>query len=160
MYLQNVQDAEEVVQDTALKVLQSIMDDSRKSSQFRGEASFKTWVYRIAINRSKDYLKYRNQKKRKAVIYSLAGQKLNVADELIPENAPNPDEQLESKEAITKIWQAIDRLPTTQKEVLVLVKLESIPVKQAATVLDTTPKAVESLLSRAKANLKKYLANK
>lgn len=55
-YLHNVEDAEEVTQDVFVSAHQKISD-------FRGEAELKTWFYRLAINKSLDYLKAQKTKK-------------------------------------------------------------------------------------------------
>ena len=56
-YVQNIEDAEEITQDVFLEVY-------RSSENFKGESSLSTWIYRIAINKCLDFIKYKNRKKR------------------------------------------------------------------------------------------------
>jgi len=151
-YLRNVQDAEDVVQETTIKILQVLMEEEDKANQFRGESALKTWSYKIAINRAKDKIRQRNQQKRKGETLSIHETEYdNISDSV------HPALQLESKEETDRIWKAINQLSERQKEALLLVKFDSFAVKEAAEIMEITPKAVESLLSRAKANLRKYL---
>jgi RNA polymerase sigma-70 factor (ECF subfamily) len=54
-YLQNQEDAEEITQDVFVQVHQSL-------AKFEGKSSLKTWIYRISINKSLDYIKHKNSK--------------------------------------------------------------------------------------------------
>ncbi|MFY8214045.1 MAG: RNA polymerase sigma factor [Flavobacterium sp.] len=55
-YLQNQEDAEEITQDVFVQVYHSY-------AKFEGKSSLKTWIYRICINKSLDYIKYKTVKK-------------------------------------------------------------------------------------------------
>ena len=55
-YVQNIEDAEEVVQDVFIQVYS-------KLDQFKNNSSIKTWIYRIAINKSLDFIKHKKSKK-------------------------------------------------------------------------------------------------
>ena len=63
-YVQNIEDAEEITQDVFLEVY-------RSSENFKGDSSLSTWINRIAINKCLDFIKYKNRKKRFAVISQL-----------------------------------------------------------------------------------------
>ena len=56
-YVQNTEDAEEITQDLFLEVYRSY-------ENFKGESSLSTWMYRIAISKCLDFIKYKNRKKR------------------------------------------------------------------------------------------------
>lgn len=148
-YVQNNEDAEEVVQDTLIAALKGM-------DRFKSESSLKTWVYRIAINKSKDALKYRNRKKRMAIVVSISKTGSNHG-EMEVVSFEHPGIKLESKEQMDLLFKGINQLPENQKEALILAKLEHMSMKEIAEVMNTTPKAVESLISRAKSNFKKYL---
>ncbi len=126
--------------------------------RFKNEATLKTWVYSIALNKSKDFLKYKNRKKRSGKIISIN----RVADGdrseyYEPSNFVHPGIELESKEQMNILFAAINQLPENQKSALILAKLDKMPQKEIADILGLSLKAVESLLTRAKSNLKKYL---
>lgn len=148
-YVHNHQDAEEVLQDTLIATINHI-------DQFEQQSSIKTWVYSIAINKARDHLKHKNRKKRSAVIVNidLSGNSAYKG----PIDNQHPGLQLENKESINQLFAAINSLPEKQKTALILAKLDKQPVKVIAEIMHTSPKAVESLIARAKANLRKRLA--
>ena len=149
-YVQSNEDAEEVVQDTLIAALNGI-------NKFKSESSIKTWVYRIAINKSKDAVKYKSRKKRFGRVISISDNSGSRGSDVLPPNFSHPGIELESKEQMNLLFQGINELPEKQKEALILAKLEQMSMKEIAVVMDTSPKAVESLLSRAKSNFKTYL---
>lgn len=146
-YVNNVQDAEEVVQDTLMATLNGL-------DSFKHESQLRTWVYRIAINKSKDFLKHRNRQKRKGNIVSMESIE---AKNQFNNTFMHPGIALESKEKMELLYRGIDSLPEQQKEALMLTKFEQMSMKEASSIMDTTAKAVESLLSRARKNLKEFL---
>ncbi len=149
-YIQNNEDAEEIVQDTLMAALNGI-------SKFKNASSLKTWVYRIAINKSKDALKYKKRKKRFGQVVSITREDESKRTEIIISDFVHPGIELEQKEQMDLLFEGINQLPENQKEALILAKLEQMSMKDIAAVMETTPKAVESLLSRARSNFKNYL---
>ena len=63
-YVRNREDAEEITQDVFIEVFQS-------ANAFKGEAAVTTWIYRIAVNKSLDFLKKQRRKKRFALFTNL-----------------------------------------------------------------------------------------
>ena len=149
-YLQNKEDAEEVVQDTLIATINGI-------DNFKNESALKTWVFRIAINKAKDAIKYKHRKKRFAHVISINQNAESDRADIEPVNFFHPGVELESKEQMKLLFRGINQLPESQKEALILAKLEQMKMKDIAHVMSTSPKAVESLLSRARANFKAYL---
>jgi RNA polymerase sigma-70 factor (family 1) len=142
-YTQNQQDAEEITQDVFLKVHEHM-------ARFRAESSVKTWIYRITINQSLDFLKAKQRRKRFAFWTVLDTQNEPISLE-------HPGALLEQKETVHRIFRAMNQLPKQQRTVLILHKIEHLPQKEIALILGTSPKSIESLLQRAKKNLKNYL---
>lgn len=143
-YLHNVEDAEEVTQDVFVSAHQKISD-------FRGEAELKTWFYRLAINKSLDYLKAQKTKKRWSFFSN------NKVDESQLYNASDfnhPGLNIESAEEIKQILVQINKLPEKQKTVLILLKIDGLSMNEVAEIMELSYKAVESALQRAKNNLK------
>lgn len=143
-YLQNLEDAEEVTQDVFVKVYAS-------REQFEGKSAVKTWIYRIAINRCLDLIKSRSRLKRLGNIISIFETKAQ------PGHFEHPGVELEHKEAVANLMKLVDRLPEQQKTALMLKALEGLSLKEISAVMEKSEKSVESLLSRAKENLKKLL---
>jgi len=149
-YVHNLEDAEEVIQDTIITTIDNI-------GKFDNRASLKTWIYRIAINKSKDLLKYKKRQKRAGVNLSLNDSEIVSSDILKLGDYYDPGKMLESKEQLEILFNAINQLPPNQKEAITLTKLEQLSMKEVAEIMNVTPKAVEGLISRSKSNLKKYL---
>lgn len=151
-YLQNEQDAEELTQDVFIEIFNS-------ASKFKGDSALSTWMYRITINKSLDAIKFRKRKKRFAVLTSIFKKDDGSADIEIPDFI-HPGIETELKERSAVLFKALDSLPENQRSAFILSKLENLSYKEISEVLKTTVPAVESLLSRAKQNLRKILADK
>lgn len=148
-YLQNQEDAEEVTQDVFVEVHRSIQS-------FEGKSSLSTWIYRISINKSLDFIKSKNRKKRFAFMSSL----FNSAGDL-QHDAPNffhPGVILENKEKAAILFKAINSIPENQKTAFILSKVEGLSYVEISEVMQMSVSSVESLLFRAKQNLQKELA--
>ena len=71
----------------------------------------------------------------------------------------HPGVQLEHKEALKNLFELINQLPEKQQTTLILIKIEQKSLVETANIMEISPKAVESLLHRAKVNLQKKLQN-
>lgn len=125
---------------------------------FKQKSSLKSWVYSIALNKSKDFIKYKLRKKRagKIVVLFKSEEENHPTFELV--NFVHPGVQLEQKEDMDFLFKAINSLPENQKTALILAKIDHRSQKEIAGIMGVSPKAAESLLSRAKANLKTNLS--
>ena len=143
-YTQNTEDAEEITQDVFVKI-------SQKMDGFKNESSLKTWIYRITINTSLDFLKSKNSKKK--IFFGLfrSSDSENRQNESVDFN--HPGVVLEQKEEVMKIFSFINMLPNDQKTVLILMKIEGNSQQETAEIMNISQKAVESLFQRAKKNL-------
>lgn len=145
-FLQDKHDAEEVTQDVFVEVFQSAI-------QFEGNSSVSTWIYRIAVNKSLDRLRYKKRKKRFAFITSIFHPDSGALKQDKP-HFEHPGVLLQNKENAAILFKAINKLPEQQKTAFLLSYIEDIPRKQVADMMTTSLKSVESLLQRAKANLR------
>jgi RNA polymerase sigma-70 factor (ECF subfamily) len=146
-YLPNEEDAEDATQEVFVKI-------HKQLPSYQAKATLKTWIYRITINYCLDVLKARKRVKRFAFISSIFYPNSNqIKHDLVEFN--HPGAQLEEKEALAFLFAHINDLPEQQKTALILVKVEQLSLKEAAEIMNKTPKSVESLLGRAKQNLKK-----
>lgn len=148
-YLQNAADAEEVTQDVFLKIF-------RSADRFEGKSTVSTWVYRITINHSLDRVAYRNRQKRFGKIVRLFGGETNEAPMDLP-HFDHPGVVLEQKENARILFSAVESLPVQQKTAFMLSYLENLPRQEVADIMQLSLKAVESLLQRAKVNLRDRL---
>jgi RNA polymerase sigma factor (sigma-70 family) len=148
-YVQNREDAEEITQDVFVAIHQSI-------NNFKEQSKISTWIYRITINKSLDFIRSKNRKRRFAVLTSLFfGDGSEAHAETCHFN--HPGVLMEQKEKIQHIYSLINKLPPNQKTALILNKLENKNQQEIAEIMDLSPKAVESLIQRAKAGLEKRL---
>lgn len=146
--VQSAEDAEDVAQEVFVQVYESV-------GQFKGDSKFSTWLYRIAVTKSLDHIRKKKRKKRFAFLESLFG-----ANEEEVHHAPDfhhPGVSLENKENAAVLFKAIEKLPDNQKAAFTLHKLEGLSYQDIAEVMETTVSSVESLMHRAKGNLKKSL---
>jgi len=142
-YVQNSEDAQEITQDVFLSVHQQL-------GNFRGEANLGTWIYRITVNKSLDHLKAKKRKKRFGFFSAFT-----ATNE--PHHFDHPGVLLENREETERIFSFINELPENQKTALILQKIEQKSTIEVAEIMDLTPKAVESLLQRARTNLSKKI---
>ena len=147
-FVKSESDAEEVTQDVFMAVWSSI-------EGFKGESSLTTWVYRIAVTRSLDLIKSRNRKKRFAFITSLTSDQNQIKHH--PVDWVHPGVIEENREKAAYLFRAIDQLPENQRIAFTLSKIEQLSQKEIADVMKINEGAIESLLQRAKQNLRKYL---
>lgn len=147
-YVHNEEDAQDITQEVFVKVYQ------RYSAYKPHLSSLKTWIYQITISHCLDIIKARKSKKRFGFITGLFAPDTS---EPISEAAhfDHPGVALEDKEAIQRLFALIDTLPDNQRTVLILTKVEDRSVKEVADIMQLSPKAVESLLQRAKVNFSK-----
>ncbi|MBL7739277.1 MAG: sigma-70 family RNA polymerase sigma factor [Chitinophagaceae bacterium] len=139
--LHSKEDAEEITQDVFLKVYQSL-------SSFNGRSAFSTWLYRITINSSINFLR---KKKRRGFWTSLSDL-LQIAS-----NDRQAETIMTEKTEKAVIRQAINSLPEKQRLAFVLTKYEELPQKHVADIMRLSEGAVEQLILRAKSNLRKKL---
>jgi RNA polymerase sigma-70 factor, ECF subfamily len=134
----NAADAEDVVQDTMLKVW------THRGRWQHGRAKFSTWLYRVVSNRCIDLRrKPRNE---------------NV--DAVPEVAdgrPDASSVIERNEVNVLLEAAMQRLPEQQRVAVILSYHEDMSNGEIAEVMDTTVAAVESLLKRGRQQLRELL---
>lgn len=148
-YTQNSEDAEEITQDVFISV-------HEKLHTFQHQANIKTWIYRIAINKSLDFIKSKRRQKRFGFVISLFkndGESSHLEISVMS----HPGIEMENKEQLEILFNAINKLPDQQKTALILLKIDQKSQKEVAEIMEISAKAVESLFQRAKENLKSYL---
>jgi RNA polymerase sigma factor (sigma-70 family) len=149
-FIQNRDDAEDVTQNVFIRVFETV-------NSFKQQSKLSTWIYRISVNESLDFIRSKNRKKRWAVITSLFGSN----NELLHQAGHNdhPGIITENKEKAAILFEAINKLPDKQKTAFLLQKVQDCSQQKIAEIMALNEGAVESLLTRAKANLKKMLIN-
>jgi RNA polymerase sigma factor (sigma-70 family) len=149
--LHNKEDAEDITQEVLTEIYQSV-------SRFNERSALSTWVYRIAVRKSLELIRSRNRKKRSGIIFSLFGKEDHL---MVTTTSPfyHPGVKLENKERAAILFKAIERLPVNQQTAFTLHKLENLSYSELAEIMGVSVSSVESLIFRAKQNLRKLLGN-
>ncbi len=149
-FLHNRADAEDVTQEVFIEAFLSV-------SKFRGKSGLSTWLYRISVNKSLNYI--RDNKKRK-IISSI----MNVFqdDEKKELQLEDPEAQyIEAKETenekIELLHKSIESLPENQKIAFTLHNFENLSYKQISEIMELSLPSVEGLIHRGKRNVQKKI---
>jgi RNA polymerase sigma-70 factor, ECF subfamily len=144
----NLEDAEEAVQEAFLKVHQ-------KLHQFQRNSKFSTWLIRITLNES--FMKLRRRR--------FSEVPLDYEDpngEVVPKDltdwSPNPEQMCSRTELQGILRSALEALPPALRVVFVLRDIEEISIKETAAILDLNPAAVKARLYRARLRLREKLS--
>ncbi len=133
-------ESEDITQEVFLKVY-------CKLSSFRGRSCFSTWLYRITVNTTYDFLR----KRKKIVIDQEAVEKSQTREQ-------TPKELLFRKEQKKVLEKALAKVPLKFRAALVLKDIEGLSYKEISKVLGCRMGTVESKIYRARQFLKKELA--
>jgi RNA polymerase sigma-70 factor (ECF subfamily) len=139
-FVHNKQTAEDLTQEVFLEVYLS-------AHKFKKEAKISTWLYRISVNKSLNYL--RDNKKRKVIKSIETCFKIGYTEPI--EEVSSDDENEELRKVLNQI---VDSLPKKQKAVFTLCKMENLSYKEAAQVLEVPVTTIEGLMHRAKRNVR------
>ncbi len=146
--LQQREDAEDATQEVFSTVFLSI-------NEFKGESKLSTWLYRIAVNKCHEHIRKKNRKKRFGFLVSME----NTENTHLSPSFFHPGIDLENKERAAIFFAAIARLPENQRIAFTLHKIEGISYDEVAHYMDLSLSSVESLMFRAKQNLRKLLVD-
>lgn len=149
--LHSQEDAEDVTQEVFTTVFLSI-------KQFKGESKLSTWIYRISVNKCQEFIRKRSRKKRFGFSLPIESLELNTGNS-IKANFMHPGIELENQERAAILFSAIDKLAENQKIAFTMHKIEGIPYDEIAVIMETSLSSVESLIFRARQNLKQLLAS-
>jgi RNA polymerase sigma-70 factor (ECF subfamily) len=142
------EDAKDMSQEALIKAFRAIRN-------FKMEANFSTWLYRIVINTCKDELR-----KRKEQMISLdapIGERTTLADILPEDEAANPILVYEKSELKNMVEQALDQLSEDGKHVVILKDLLGYSYEEIGQMLEIPIGTVRSRLNRNRLALKKIL---
>ncbi|MCR8657722.1 RNA polymerase sigma factor SigW [Paenibacillus endoradicis] len=149
--LNNRQEAEDVVQDTFLRVYNNL-------ERYDTTMKFSTWIYRIATNLSIDRLR-----KRKPV-YSLDAESSDYEGldgySMIPSDNRTPESELLISETQQIIHQAIDTLPPKYKSVMILRYIHELSLQEVGDILDMPVTTIKTRVHRGREFLRKKLEHK
>ena len=146
---QNHEDANDVMQDTFLKVYDSI-------HSFREDAMFETWLYRIVVNHAMNLVK-RRKRRRETHFLDVDGSELSLNAVQATGSASDPQKYLEKKELQKWVTQAVDSLPVKHRTVIILHEFEGLTHPEIASILGCSEGTVRSRLHYARRKLRSLL---
>jgi RNA polymerase sigma-70 factor (ECF subfamily) len=133
---------EDVAQDTFIKAYRAL-------PQFRGEAAFYTWLYRIAVNTAKNHLVSRRKD-----LPTVSAQSSNDDDEpddrLVAQEIGTPESELISKQIAIAVNQAVDALPEELRQAITLREIEGLSYEEIAESMGCPIGTVRSRIFRAR----------
>lgn len=137
--LGSLDEAEDVVQETLLRLWEN-------AATWTPEARVGTWLYRVCYNRCIDRLRRRRSFVDDSALVEL------------PDGAQPPDLQLVRNERARDVREAVARLAPRQRTAVLLFHFQDLPQREAAEVMGISEVALESLLARARRQMRRWLA--
>ena len=149
---ENAEEASDLTQDTFLRALRSI-------KSFRGDSELKTWLFRIAINESRNRFRWWKRRKRDMTIsldISVGDLETPLSD-MLPDGSISPEDAALSHEREFALKAALLELPEVYRETIVLCDIEGMSYEETAATLGIGIGTVKSRISRGRAELRRRL---
>lgn len=148
-FLNNTEEAKDVAQEVYIEVFQSIND-------IKNPEVLESWIYRIAVSKSIDHIRYQKRKKRFGSVTAFF--KINPEETGfdVPTKG-NPQSILEDSQRDKILYKAIDLLPENQKIALILNKIDGFTNSDIAKIMGTSVNSVDSYIYKGKNKIKKLL---
>jgi RNA polymerase sigma-70 factor (ECF subfamily) len=150
-FVNDREDALEVTQEVFLRVHQALR-------RFRTDSKFFTWLYRITVNRSIDYL--RSRRSHPVVEFPRGEEGEDLGDAVPDPRGVDPHRALEDRELGEQLLAAIGELSSKHRAVFLLHAVEQLPYREIAEVLGCSIGTVMSRLFYARKRLQQHLAKK
>jgi RNA polymerase sigma-70 factor, ECF subfamily len=147
----NKENAEDIIQETFLKAIDNI-------SQFRGESSFGTWLYSIALNLSRAHFARQKQADLLPIDNYLPSRDESHDGHSQLLDWQDPHRMLETKELRETINRALDDLPYKYREAFLLRYYNELSVKEIAELTGQSEASTKSRILRARLALRDYLS--
>jgi RNA polymerase sigma-70 factor (ECF subfamily) len=148
----NAEEARDLTQDTFLRALRSI-------KSFRGDAELKTWLFRIAINESRNRFRWWKRRRRDATVSidAAIGDSETTFSETLVERSQSPEEAALSRERQYAISAALLDIADIYREAIVLCDIEGLSYEETASALGISLGTVKSRISRGRDELRRRL---
>lgn len=120
-------------------------------SSFRGECSVETWLYRIAVNLSRDHIRNRRAAFWRRLFASQQSQAEDLEDvaQTIPDKRPSLERSLLAREEVDLVWRTAEQLSPMQREVFLLRFAQDMSLEEISQTLEVQLGTVKAHLSRA-----------
>ena len=149
MYVKNKETAEDIFQEVFLSAYNAFED-------FRNEASYSTWLYRITVNKCKDYLKSAYNRN---VVLADEDNDFDDNDGAVFGREKSAEDIFMETANAGSVREAVMALPAKYKDVVMAVYFKELDMSETAKILNIPEGTVKSRLYRAKEALKELLRN-
>jgi len=152
--LRNAADAEEIAQDTFIRA-------HRGLATFRGDSSLATWLYRIALNLSRNRYWYFFRRRRQDSVSlerPLSEDSEGTFSDLIAADSYSPVQNTVTQEFTELISTCMEKLDARHREILTMRNVLNLPYDEISRALGINVGTVKSRIARARENLRKLLA--
>lgn len=147
------EEARDLTQETFLRAFQNI-------NRFRGDASLKTWIYRIAINQARNRWRWWRRRKRDVTVSLDATDDQRdtpLAATLPSDNSLNPEQETLAKEREAQLRDALLGLRSSYREAVILRDVEGFSYEEIAATIQISIGTVKSRISRGRLELRRQL---
>jgi RNA polymerase sigma-70 factor (ECF subfamily) len=150
---EDVEEARDLTQETFLRAFKSVKN-------FRGDADLKTWLFRIAINESRNRFRWWKRRKSNVTVSLDAENPLTetpMSETLSSKSAANPETETLRREREKALRQALLELPENFREAVILRDIEGFTYEEIAVALEANVGTVKSRIARGREELRKKL---
>jgi RNA polymerase sigma-70 factor (ECF subfamily) len=133
----------------------------RSVRKFRGDSELKTWLFRIAINESRNRFRWWKRRKRESTV-SLDAQPVRDGlplNETLADSSEDPERALIRRQERERIERALNDLPLSFREAVVLCDVEGQSYQEIATILGINIGTVKSRIARGREEMRKRLSD-
>ena len=147
------EEAADLTQETFLRAFRAI-------SAFRGDSDLKTWLYRIAVNESRNRFRWWKRRRREKMVSleDSVGNSEAIFSDTISDTSPNPEQETLRRERERILQNALMELPAIFREPIVLFDIEGLSYDEICKALDLNLGTLKSRLARGRKELKSKLA--
>jgi RNA polymerase sigma-70 factor (ECF subfamily) len=148
----DVQEAQDLTQETFLNALRSI-------GSFRGDANLKTWLFRIAVNQSRNRFRWWKRRRKSTTVSldaAVGDSSLNIGD-TIADKGINPEEAVMLRQREDALAKALNDIPDIFRETVILCDIQGMSYEEIARTLDINLGTVKSRLARGRDDLRRRL---
>ena len=149
-FIKDSSEQEDVVQEAFIKAYRAI-------SRFRGDSAFYTWLYRIAVNTSKNYLVAAGRRPPAQDVIADEFTSIGGTDRLVESNSP--EEIAQNDELVEAIRQSINALPEELKKAIQLREFDGLSYEDIAAIMECPIGTVRSRIFRARATIEQAISS-
>ena len=149
---ENAEEAADLTQETFLHALRAI-------GSFRGDADLKTWLFRIAVNESRNRFRWWTRRRRDTTVSLDApvGTSETPLSETFSSQNASPEDDVLRREREVKLRRALQNLPDIYREAIVLCDIEGLSYEEIAAALQINIGTVKSRIARGREELRRRL---